>query len=190
MEKENQLLIDGLRSGDKKVFKTIFDNWYQPIVRFCMQRTGNQEDAEEIAQDIFVKLWTKRDQMQINTSLSGYLYRSALNQIINNAQHQKVKLSHQEHVMAKHDETPYQTDHFTEKEISTIVSNTVAQMPEKRRMVYQMSRKQGLKYAEIAQKMDISVKTVEAHLSAALSQLRITLKDFISMIIFTLINFF
>jgi len=187
IEQKNDL-IAGLRSGDKKIFKEIFDAYYEPVVRFCMQRTGNQQDAEEIAQDIFVMLWSKREEMSITSSLSGYIFRSAKNRIINLSQHEKVKISHREHVIARSNEGGYETDHFTEKEIGSLVKETVNSMPEKRKKVYLLSRKQGLKYAEIGEQMNISVKTVEAHMSAALTQLRFTLKDYIQMLLL-FINF-
>lgn len=181
MNEEKHDLISGLKAGDRKIFKEIFDTWYDPVVRFCMQRTGNQQDAEEIAQDIFVMLWSKREEISITSSLSGYIFRSAKNRIINLSQHEKVKISHREHVIARNNESGYETDHFTQKEISLLVKETVNSMPEKRKKVYLLSRKEGLKYAEIGEHMNISVKTVEAHMSAALTQLRTTLKDFINI---------
>lgn len=180
IEKNNDLL-SGLKSGDKKIFKEIFNTYYEPLVRFCMQRIKNQQDAEEIAQDIFVNLWSKREEISITSSLSGYIFRSARNRIINLSQHEKVKINHREQVIARSNESGYETDHFTKKEIGLLVKETVNSMPEKRKKVYLLSRNQGLKYTQIGEQMNISVKTVEAHISAALNQLRTTLKDYLQL---------
>ncbi len=179
MESEKIHHIEGLKNGDRKIFEEIFNTWYEPLSRYCIIRTGNQEEAEEIVQDIFVKLWIKREELTITTSLKSYLYRMALNKIINHQEHLKVRLSHQEHEMAKSNSSDSYGSDIHQKEIQSLVALGVDDMPPKRRMVYEYSRKEGLTYAEIAGKMNISVKTVEAHLSAALEHLRKYLKDYL-----------
>ena len=172
-------MIKGLKAGNRQVFEEIFNTWYEALVRYCVQKVYMQEDAEEIVQDIFIKLWTKREELNINVSLQAYLYRTALNRVINFKQHQEVRQSHREHVLTVHRETSPHTDSISEKEIQRLAAEAVRKMPEKRRMVYELSRRDGLKYAEIAEKLNISVKTVEAHLSAALEHLRMHLKDYL-----------
>lgn len=179
MEPENIHHIEGLRKGDRRIFEEIFQTWYEPLCRYCIIRTGNQEEAEEIVQDIFVKLWIKREELSITTSLKAYLYRMALNKIINHQQHLKVRLSHRENEMGKGISSDAYNSDIHQKEIKTLVTLGLEAMSPKRRMVYEYSRSQGLSYAEIASKMDISVKTVEAHLSAALEHLRKYLKDYL-----------
>lgn len=175
--------IQGLKQGDKKVFEEIFNTWYEPLCRYCIQRMGNQEEAEEIVQEIFVKLWIKRNDIHINTSLKSYLYRMALNAIINQQEHLKVRLSHQEHVKSESRNTMSDLSLIGTKEIESLAALAISNMPKKRRMVYEFSRTKGLTYAEIAEEMNISVKTVEAHLSAALQNLRQYLKDYITVFI-------
>ncbi len=179
MQDKNDYYSEGLRSGDKVVFGELFGAYYEALCRFCVQRGCSRDMAEEIVQEIFVKLWIKRSSLKVSTSINAYLYRMALNKIINHKKHQDVKSLHRARVM---DFRPMDTGYFQgmeEKEIRRLASEAVAGMPEKRRMVYELSRGEGLKYAEIAQAMDISVKTVEAHLSAALQHMRKQLKDYL-----------
>ncbi len=179
MQEKNEHYIKGLQSGDKQVFGELFGAYYEPLCRFCMQRGCSRDTAEEIVQEIFVKLWVKRKSIKVSTSINAYLYRMALNTIINQKKHLEVKALHRARVM---DFQVTDTNYFQgmeEKEISRLASEAVASMPEKRRMVYELSRGEGLKYSEIAQAMGISVKTVEVHLSAALKHMRKQLKDYL-----------
>ena len=176
---KNILYTEGLQRGDKKVFGELFNAYYEPLCRYCLQKGLDREGAEEIVQDVFVKLWIRRDSLQVNTSISAYLYRMVLNTLINQKKHQTVRSEHQAHVLAFR---PLETDQggaITENEIRRLAADAVTRMPEKRRMVYELSRKEGLKYSEIAEAMGISVKTVEAHLSAALEHMRKHLKDYL-----------
>ncbi len=188
MQKIPDYQIQGLKQGNKQVFEEIFNAWYEPLCRYCIQRMGSQEDAEEIVQDVFVKLWIKRQEIHINTSLKSYLYRMALNAIINYQEHLKVRLSHREHVISESRNTMNDLSLIGTKEIESLTALAISNMPKKRRMVYELSRSKGLTYAEIAENMNISVKTVEAHLSAALQNLRQYLKDYIT--IFVLAGFY
>jgi RNA polymerase sigma-70 factor, ECF subfamily len=183
MTDNNRIFIEGLKKSDRKVFKQIFETWYDPLLRFCSIRLGNTEDAEEIVQDIFVKLWIKRDELQINTSLRSYLYRTALNRIINHQEHLKIRLTHREYVLSLGKQSNFHSEDFPEKEISDLAAIAVSRMPARRRSVYELSRHEGLTYAEIANRLNISIKTVEAHLSAALEDLRVSLSDYLPVLI-------
>lgn len=129
METSHSEHIQGLKAGDKKLYEAIFHTWYEPLCRYCFQRLGNQDDAEEIVQDIFVKLWLKREDLTIHLSLKSYLYRMALNKIINHHEHLKVRLNHREHVLAGNH--GHNDDHaaINQKEIQSLVAMAVAGMP-------------------------------------------------------------
>lgn len=178
MSTEQTAEIRKLQSGDRKAFQDIFDRYYEPICLYCIKRIGSREEAEEITQDIFVKLWIKRNELNINISLKAYLYRTAMNRIINRNEHLQIRYIHQQYTRSgQAPETA--ANELQEKEIQFLVAETIDAMPEKRRQIYLMSRQDGLKYKEIADKLEVSVKTVEAHLSKALEQLRASLKDYL-----------
>lgn len=178
-ENSNGHYIDGLKAGDRQVFSQIFDAHYEALCRYAVQRTHSQELAEELVQDIFVKLWIRRKNLTIQSSISAYLYRATLNAIINHQKHKEVQAAHRAHTIALHKDTFEPSSTIAEKEIQLLAAQAIEKMPPKRKEVYELSRHDGLKYAEIAEKMDISIKTVEVHLSKALQHMRNELKDYL-----------
>jgi RNA polymerase sigma-70 factor, ECF subfamily len=171
--------LEGLKSGNEKIFQEIFNAYYEPLCRFSLNRIESKEDAEEIVQDVFVKLWIKREELMIQQSLKSYLYRMVQNRIINQSDHHKIRKIHQQYVLSNQPEYFASENDFHEEELNSLAARAVASMPEKRRQVYELSRKKGLKYSEIAEKMGISIKTVEVHLSKALDHMRVYLKDYL-----------
>ncbi len=190
MEKVHALWLDGLRAGNEKIFQEIFNTYYEPLCRFSLNRLENQEEAEELVQDVFVKLWIKREELLIQQSLKAYLYRMVQNRIINRSEHNKIRKIHQQHVLSNQHENSVSENDFHEEELNNLAAMAVESMPEKRRQVYELSRKKGLKYSEIAEKMGISIKTVEVHLSKALDHMRVYLKDYIVALAYLFYNSF
>lgn len=182
MKNTSTNFVEGLKAGNRSVFRDLFDNYYEPLSRYCMRFVSDQEDAEEIVQDVFVMLWEKRDQISITTSLNAYLFRSVKNKALNYKTHLNVRKSYTDHIIAT-TEISSEADDMAQQELQTMYEAALESMPEKRRQIFEMSRKDGLKYAEIADKLSISVKTVEAHLSKALEDLRMKLKDYLPLLV-------
>jgi RNA polymerase sigma-70 factor, ECF subfamily len=190
MEEEHALWLEGLRSGNEKIFQDIFNAYYEPLCRFSLNRIESKEEAEEIVQDVFVKLWIKREDLVIQQSLKSYLYRMVQNRIINRSEHRKIRKIHQQHVLSNPPEHFASENDFHEEELNNLAAKAEKTMPEKRRQVYELSRKKGLKYSEIAEKMGISIKTVEVHLSKALDHMRVYLKDYLVALAYLFYNRF
>jgi len=176
--------IHGLKTGDKGIFGELFSDYYVPLCRWCSKYVSDPQDAEEIVQDTFVNLWEKRGELQIGVSLNAYLYRSVANRALNHQNHLKVRKAHNDYTLASGEGYAFSSDELENEELQSRYESALAAMPEKRRKAFEMSRKDGLKYNEIAERLNVSVKTVEAHLSKALEDLRISLRDYLPIIIF------
>ena len=178
-DSELNSLLEKLKQGDRESFNTIFRRFYAPMIRFCFRFVADEDIAAEVVQDFFVKLWANRDKLNINTSFESYMMRSIQNGVITyinkERSHDQINLK----VFTEEGEANDPSEELQSKHLEAAYRKILADMPEKRRLVFQASRFDGMKYAEIAEKYDLSLKTVEAHMSAAIKQLKEGLKDFI-----------
>lgn len=178
-DNELRVLAERMSAGDREAFNRIFRRLYSPLVRYCCRFVVDEDEAAEIVQDLFVKLWTGREKFKINTSFESYLTRSVRNASLSYIN--KVRSHDETHQLLSRDDidTSDPSEQLQSKNLEAAYSQVIAAMPEKRREVFMASRFEGLKYAEIADKLGISVKTVEAHMVAAIKQLKEGLKDFL-----------
>lgn len=167
-----------LNKGDENAFRCIFEKYYQPLCLFSSHIMGDEELAEETVQDIFVKIWEKRSNIIIDTSLKHYLFRSVRNHCYNQLQHQKIKQQHTKYVIENAQNDINVDNFYIEPDLKNKIEEAVGSLPAKRQEIFKLSREEGLKYKEIAEKMNISVKTVEAQMGLALKYLREKLKDY------------
>ncbi len=166
-----------LKQGDEKAFEHLFHKYYPSLCLFARQYMEDDEKAEEIVQDMFVKIWSKRKELTIETSFKQYLLRSVKNQCLNLLQHLKIRQKYAQKIKedAKDDlGTPFLMEFGLAEKIEASINS----LPEKRKEIFKLSREDGLKYREIADELGISVKTVEAQMGLALKQLREMLKDY------------
>lgn len=178
MDNLQDKLVAGLRDGNKKVFDDIFNAYYAPLCRYCTRLVIDPDIAEEIVQDLFCKIWVKRSELEIETSLKAYLYRAVLNHSINHLNHLKTEDKYRRYVgFQVKGGLDHPHERLEEKDLQRILSLAILQMPEKRRVIFEMSRQEDMKYSEIAEKLNISVKTVESQISKALEFLRKVLLD-------------
>ena len=166
-------------AGDRESFNKIFRRFYAPLVRFCFRFVADEDVAAEIVQDLFVKLWINREKLNINTNFESYLLRAVRNGAITYINKERSHAETNLEVYSESSESVDPSEELQSKNLEAAYREVLAAMPEKRREVFVASRFDGLKYAEIAEKLGISVKTVEAHMSAAIKQLKDGLKDFI-----------
>ena len=178
-------LCCNLQNGDEKAFEKLFRFYYRPLCVFASRILQDEDEAEELVQDFFVKFWEKRTQIQIETSLKSYLFRSTKNLCLNRLKHEQIKIQHAKKVVADSEEKDFDGQ-FIEVDLQKDIENSIAELPEKRREIFRLSREEGLKYREIAERLNISVKTVEAQMGLAIKTLRERLKKYNFLLFFIL----
>ena len=180
-------LFDRIKQGDKLAFETLFRLYYKSLCVFSHRIVKDAVTAEELIQDILYHLWDKRESLVLNTSIKSYLFKSAYNNSLKHIRHMKIVHEHENYVKTGPEPGIQQPDNYAETgEIMHIIDQTLSSMPEKSQEIFKLNRYEGLKYQEIAEKMGISVKTVEAHMSSVLRLFRENLKDYL-VILFILI---
>jgi RNA polymerase sigma-70 factor (ECF subfamily) len=179
--------IDGKRQWDEEqAFELIFRRYYVRLCGFANKFVGDQAEAEEIVQEVFLNIWSRRDRLKLDDEIKPYLFKSVQNLCFNFIEHQKV-IDHYYSVLEvvyknqKEDFDTYESVLFTEFQAK--VDEAIGSLPEECRKIFRMSRENGLKYAEIASKLGLSVKTVETQMSRALSKLKTELRDYISILL-------
>ena len=164
-----------LNEQDKRrKFEQFFILTYPKVKAFAQKLLQSEEDAEDIAQDIFVKLWDSPELWEREETWNAYIYTMVRNQIYNFLKHKTVEQNYQTQFMLQNEE-PLQGDVNSElyaKEVELLVKMSLERMPEQRRKVFVLSRKQGLSNQEIAEKLHLSVRTVERHIYLALQDLK------------------
>jgi len=176
-----QITLDG-----EKDFKQVFDSFYPRLLRFAKGYVCNRFDAENIVQDVFLRLWEKRTLLPKDINLQAYLLTMIKNQCMDFLKHQQVVERHsvnwdsalqQEAAFNYYAISRFNPEQPDVESLERLVEKAINELPEQCRKAFELSRYEELKYKEIADKMGISVKTVETHISHALKKLRVTLKD-------------
>ena len=178
-ENELRVLVEKMKEGDRGSFNQIFRRYYSPMTRFCVRFVGDNDQAAEIVQDLFVKLWTNREKLSVNTSFESYLLRAVRNSAITFINKERAHTDANERIYTDESDANDPSETLQSNNLEATYQKVLADMPEKRREVFLASRFDGLKYAEIATKLGLSQKTVEAHMSAAIKQLREGLKEYL-----------
>lgn len=170
------------------VIETLFREHYEGLSRYAFSILKDQEEAEDVVQKLFVKLWEKRKEIEIWKDVKSYLYRSTYNASLNELKRIK------RHTMYEtvNKEKGFQSDNDSSatvisSELEEKIENALQTLPEKCGEVFRLSRFKELSYKEIAEKLEISVKTVENHMGKALKLMRVELEEYLPAIIVTIL---
>ncbi|MFN8254582.1 MAG: RNA polymerase sigma-70 factor [Bacteroidales bacterium] len=181
MEPTDKLLLIQLIDNNQAAFDELFRKYYRSLVLFALKITKNVEDAEEVVQDLFVILWEKRHHLEPIVSLKAYLYKSVFNNSVHlykkSIKQGKTNLTEATVIEENFDNLLEQT------ELEERIIQSIEQLPAECRKIFKMSRFDELKNREIAEQLNISVKTVETQMTRALRYLRKHLDDYIKILI-------
>ena len=187
INKAQRILVDKTRitiPGEEAAFKALFTEHYKGMYSYACIILKDEVEAEEIIQNVFVRLWEKQTAIQIETSLKAYVYRMVYNDCMNHIKHKAVVIKFQkEKTYVMKNETGNAEEKIASTQLNEQLSNALRELPEQCRTVFQLSRFEDLKYREIAVQLGISEKTVENQMGKALKLLRTKLVDFLPLIV-------
>ena len=175
MDPTNDLnLIAQIRRNKKPAFDELFRRYYTPLCRYACKITQSTEKAEEAVQEIFIHLWENRNKLSMQSSVVSYLFQSVRNKTYEHFRKTQTRTQYEENYSELNNETSYEQqfnapDNY---ELACLIWSAVDQLPDKCAEIFRLSRDEGLTYNEIAQHLDISVKTVENQMGIAFKKLR------------------
>ncbi len=166
-------LIHLMIQGDKKAFRRLFDHYWNNIYTTAFALTKSAELSEELVQDIFLKIWLKRDMLTNVTNFGGYLFMVAKHHIYNELRRKTSEKSFTTHLDQYFSSIAAGPDQaIILKETKQLIENAVKQLPDQQRTVYELSRNDGMDQSGIAEKLGISKFTVKSHMNKALQKIR------------------
>lgn len=169
-----------IQKEDQAAMQKVFEENYASLCRFAVQWTADFDEAEEIVQKMFVDLWEKRNEIQIEITIRSYLFGAVRNSCLNFLKHKKVMASHQLYVKTTTSEAEQLEDLSG---VNDALHRAIEALPEQCARVFRMVKMEGMRYAEIAEHLQISTKTIENHMTKALRILRHELRDYLSICI-------
>lgn len=177
-DRENRI-ISGLKAGYESSYKQLFNEYYLLLSAFANKYVKDPEEAKEIVQDLFVHLFEIRNSLIITTSLKSYLYQSVRNRCLNHIKFIQLQEENLENLKAEGSPAIIQEDKIMETELEYRIFQIVSELPLQCQRIFRMSRVDGKQNREIAQILNLSIRTVETQISKALKILRNSLQDYL-----------
>ncbi len=184
MSHEEENIATAVAFQSEADFEVLFKTHYSSLCSYAHMFLNDIQASEDLVQEVFFKMWAGRERLEIRSSIKSYLFRSVRNACLNMISHIDIREEYK-----RHNERVVQEDesNFTDESIVTELENKIRQsideLPPERRKVFVLSRYEGLKYKEIAEQLNISIKTVENQMSKALIYMRENLVDYLPLIL-------
>jgi len=173
-----QLLLTKCGDGDTLAFRELYQQYKSFVFGVVYARLNSKEDARDITQDIFVSLWTSRQQLRQVKDFKIYLYVFSRNHVISAYRKKNIRIKGESYLVEQIDQLSYSAeDHRLANELTSHIDQFVDQLPETMRSCYSLSKNEGKKNGEIADLLNISEKTVRNNVSEALKRLRLSLQS-------------
>ncbi|MBN1789075.1 MAG: RNA polymerase sigma-70 factor [Bacteroidales bacterium] len=185
MEETFRIDVDRIRKGDENAFEKVFHAYFERICCFAREYVCDWEVARELAQEAFIRLWEIRDNLDDGSDIPALLFTITRNNALNYMKHLTVRQKYSDYTKQQHLESQLnlialsdlQVDILFRNDMQKAIHQAVDELPDRCKEVFIMSRHLGMSYKEIAQKLKISGKTVENHISEALKRLRLKIKQ-------------
>jgi len=182
----NELIIRQLKSGDKQAFEGVYREYYRGLCAFASQYIPEIDECEEIVQDVMLWLWENRSALLPEMSVKSLLFTIVKNKCLNAITHTQIKKRVHEDLYARFEEQFEDPDLYIENEMMAQLDKAIQNLPADYRSAFTMNRFENLTYNEIAEKLDVSVKTIAYRISQALKILRHDLKEYLPLLILLL----
>lgn len=184
----NSLLAQRLKIGDLKAYNFLMDTYYRKLCAYAFTLSKDYAKAEDIVQNVFVEVWTKRKNMNTDLSIKSYLYKSVYNGFIDQYRKNKPVIYLEKKYLEAIDQV-VDEEHDNFEELLRLVHIEIDRLPSKCKRIFLLNKQDGLTHVEISEHLDISIKTVEGHMTRAFKILGEKLEEKVRPILFLLFDF-
>lgn len=185
---DNVVLMEGLINGEENAYKFLLNKFHRKLNAYALTLVNDHSMAEDIVQNVFLKTWKNRNRLNPEFSIQSFLYKSVYNEFINSYQQNKAMMLLQQKYVESMKHIVETTDEESIERMLAIINKEIQNLPTKCQQVFILSKKEGLTNIEIAEHLDVSIKTVEAQISKAFKILKEKLKDNYNMMLFLLFS--
>lgn len=177
---DDLVLVKLMKGGNIVAFQKIYDCYWKQLFAYTYNRLHSREASEEVVQDVFFSLWEKRESINITSSLSAYLYGATKNRLLNELRSEKIRKAYASDYAAfsKHLYDNSNAEHQDVRDLEHSVELKISELPKQCQSVFRLSRQEYIPIKNIAERLNISTKTVENYLTQALKHIRTSLGGF------------
>lgn len=194
VEYSDSTAITLIKQGSQKAFERLFKDHFKSLHAYAYTFLKDDEQAEEVVQNVFCRVWEKRDQLKTDGSIKAYLYRAVHNESLNYLKHQQVRSNFGVYYAVEMEQNTGGDEPASKKlmaaELQSHIEKAMSELPEQCRLIFQLSRFEQLKYQQIADQLGLSIKTIENQMGKALRVMRQKLAEFLPIILLLLIDWF
>lgn len=181
---DNNVLIESLRDGDEKAYTYLIDTYHHKLCVYANSLVKNIYSAEDIVQNVFIKVWEQRTRLKSEHAIKSFLYKLVYNEFIDLYRKNQSLFSLEKTYYDALNTVVLEDDNESFQRILKVVNKEIESLPPKCKEVFILSKKEGLTNIEIAEHLDVSIKTVEAQITKAFSILRSSLEERIKNVLF------
>ncbi len=184
--KNNAILIQALKSGNTDAYTFLVDTYHQKLCTYAFSLSNDHSNAEDIVQNVFIRVWQKRDKLKDDFSIQGFLYKLVYNEFIDLYRKEKSAVALEKKYIEALDTVINDDDNSALERLISLVKDEIQNLPPKCKQTFLLSKQEGLTNIEIADYLNVSIKTVEAQITKAFSMLRKKVGDKMNGILFLL----
>ncbi len=171
-----------MKEGEADAFEELYQSYYQKLSLYAFQFLKELEPSQDIVQGVIIKLWEKRENLQLHDNIEAYLYKAVKNACFNDLRHRKVVEQYADHILCQEEFFDNGYDILT-VELAAKIDTALGHLTAQQKIIFELSREQGKTYKEIATELDTTVKNVEYHMSNALKTLRAFMNNYLKSVI-------
>lgn len=187
----DQQLVKKIRNGDDAAFEQLFRAYFKLLTVYAASFLKDLDVAQDLTQDVFVRLYERKSSLEIHSSLKSFLYTTVRNKCLDYIKINRIHNDHKEVIKKQFAGAEIEhSDRVMQVELQQQIYNAIDALPEQRQKIFKLSRLNGKSNQEIASELDLSKRTVETHISNALKNLKEQLSGYINLVIIIITKFF